>query len=216
MTFTANSDRDCLRAWEAMPWVLQGSATPEQGEWLHAHLARCGACRAEYAQQSRLRQAMLLPPEIPVDANVGLGRLLARLDMPEPQHEPAPLRFGGRSGTWLNRALVAVVLLQALGIGGLGVKLWSADNSPQYRTFSDTPAPTAPGAIRVVPDAAMSVADWNALLHELQLKVVGGPNDVGAYTVAPARPGSRPPSHALQQLRAARGIRLAEPVAATP
>lgn len=216
MTFPANSDRDCLRAWEAMPWVLQGSATPEQGEWLQAHLAQCGACRAEFAQQSRLRQAMLLAPDVSVDANVGLGRLLARLDMPEPQPEPAQLRFGGRSGTWLSRALVAVVLLQALGIGALGLKLWSADSSPLYRTFSQASAPTAPGAIRVVPDAAMSVADWNALLHALKLKVVGGPNDVGAYTVAPAGSDLASASRALQQLRATRGIRLAEPVTGTP
>jgi hypothetical protein len=214
MTFSASSDRDCLRAWEAMPWVLQGSATAEQDEWLQAHLAQCAACRAEFAQQSRLRQAMVLPPEISVDANVGLGRLLARLDMPEPQPEPAPLRFGARSGSWLNRALVAVVLLQALGIGGLGVKLWSADNSPQYRTLSQTPAPAVAGAIRVVPDATMTVADWNALLHALKLKVVGGPNDVGAYTVAPANPVSA--AGDLQRLRATRGIRLAEPVAGTP
>jgi len=214
MTFSANSDRDCLRAWESMPWVLQGSATPEQGEWLQAHLAQCAACRAEYAQQSRLRQALLLPPDVSVDANVGLGRLLARLDMPEPQPEPAPLRFGGRPGSWLNRALVAVVLLQALGIGGLGLKLWSADSSPLYRTFSQASAPTAAGAIRVVPDAAMSVADWNALLHALKLKVVDGPNDVGAYTVAPASPASAPGT--LQRLRATRGIRLAEPVTGAP
>ncbi|MFC5436110.1 anti-sigma factor family protein [Rhodanobacter umsongensis] len=216
MTTPVSSDRDCLRAWEAMPWVLQDSATPAQAEWLQAHLAQCAACRAEFAQQSRLRRAMTLPPEVSVDANVGLARLLARLDMPEPQAEPAPLRSGARSGSWLNRALVAVVLLQALGIGALGVKLWSADNSPSYRTLSEAPAPAVAGTIRVVPDAAMSVADWNALLHALQLKVVGGPNDVGAYTVVPAGPGSASASRALRQLRATRGIRLAEPVAGTP
>lgn len=211
MTFPSNSDRDCVRAWEAMPWVLQGSATPEQSEWLESHLAQCEACRREYAQQSRLRLAMSLPSDIPVDANIGLGRLLARLDTPEPQE----VRLRQRSGTWLNRALVAVVLIQALGIGALGMRLWSVDGSPLYRTLSQESPPAAPGVIRVVPDTAMTLADWNALLHALRLKVVGGPNDVGAYTVAPTDSAAAPRA-TLQQLRATRGIRLAEPVAATP
>jgi hypothetical protein len=211
MTFPNSSGRDCVRAWDAMPWVLQNSATQEQNEWLEGHLAHCESCRTEFAQQSRLRLAMSLPTDISVDANAGLRRLLGRLDAPDIQ--AAPLIW--RSGNWLSRALVAVVLIQALSIGALGVKLWSASGSPTYRTLSQEPVPTAPGAIRVVPDTAMTMADWNALLHTLQLRVVGGPNDVGAYTVAPTGHISTT-QHALQQLRATRGIRLAEPVTATP
>jgi hypothetical protein len=75
--------------------------------------------------------------------------------------------------------------------------------------------PVASGAIRVVPDANMTLTDWNALLHSLQLQVVGGPNDVGAYTVVPARSNSAT-QHTLQKLRGTRGIQLAEPVASTP
>ena len=194
-----------------MPWVLQSSATQEQGEWLKSHLAHCESCRAEFAQQSRLQLAMSLPTDIPVDANVGLRRLLGRLDAPVPQEPPAR----SRAGNWLTRALVAAVLIQALGIGALGMKLWSAGSSPLYRTLSQESLPAVPGSIRVVPDATMTLADWNALLHALRLQVVGGPNDVGAYTVAP-RSSISTAQQALQQLRAARGIRLAEPVTATP
>ncbi len=61
----------------------------------------------------------------------------------------------------------------------------------------------------------MKLADWDALLHGLGLQVVGGPNDVGAYTVVPRDSTSTGP-HVLQQLRAAHGIRLAEPVTSTP
>ena len=209
MTFPKSSGRDCVRAWDAMPWVLQNSATQEQSEWLEGHLAYCESCRTEFAQQSRLRLAMSLPTDIPIDANAGLKRLLGRLDMPDVQEAPY------RSRNWLSRALVAVVLIQALSIGALGVKLWSSGGSPAYHTLSQEPLPAVPGAIRVVPDAAMTLADWNALLHALGLQVVGGPNDVGAYTVAPtsATPTTR---HTLQQLRSTRGIRLAEPVAVTP
>lgn len=211
MTFPKGSGSDCVRAWDAMPWVLQDSATQEQSEWLEGHLAHCESCRTEFAQQSRLRLAMSLPTDIPVDANAGLKRLLARLDAPDAQEAPDR----SRSRNWLSRALVAAVLIQALAIGALGVKLWSADSSPPYRTLSQEPLPAAPGTIRVVPDAAMTLADWNALLHALRLQVVGGPNAVGAYTVAPTNSTSTT-QQTLQQLRATRGIRLAEPVTVTP
>ena len=212
MMFPTNPARDCARAWEAMPWVLQNSAPREQGEWLANHLASCESCRAEFTQQSRLQLAMSLPAELSVDANSGLKRLLARLDAPAPQE--APLR--SRAGNWVTRALVAAVLIQALGLGALGVKLWSDDWTPAYRTLSQQPLPVPPGAIHVVPDATMTVAHWDVLLRALQLQVVGGPNDVGAYTVVPKNSSTSTERHTLQQLRATRGIRLAEPVTATP
>lgn len=212
MTFPLDSGKDCVHAWEMMPWVLQGSATQEQGAWLESHLAQCESCRAEFAQQSRLRLALSLPADVPVNADVGLGRLLARLDTADaPEARPR-----SRPPSWLSRALVAAVLVQALGIGVLGVKLWSMGGAnPAYRTLSQETLPAAPGAIRVVPDASMTLADWSALLHALRLQVVSGPNDVGAYTVAPVSSASTA-QHALQQLRTTRGILLAEPVAVTP
>jgi hypothetical protein len=210
MTFLMNSVSDCVRAWDVMPWVLQNSAAQEQAEWLKAHLVHCESCRAEFAQQRRLWVAMSLPSDLPIDANAGLRRLLGRLDAPEAKERP----HNSRSGNWLTRALVAAVLIQALGIGTLGVKLWAAGEHPSYRTLSQEPEPRGPGTIRVVPDAAMRLAAWDTLLQSLRLQVVGGPNEVGAYTVVPT--GSTSTADALQQLRAARGIRLAEPVTVTP
>jgi len=204
---------DCPRAWEMMPWVLQHSATAEQNDWLSRHLAHCPACRTEFAQQSRLKQAMSLPADISLDAEAGLQRLLGRLDTPAPRQEPQRARATG----WLTRALAAAVLIQAIGIGALGLKVWTADENPAYRTLSQEPAaPATTGAIRVVPDAGMTLADWNALLHSLQLQVVSGPNGVGAYTLAPRDNKTAAQTDTVQQLRTAHGIRLAEPVTGTP
>jgi hypothetical protein len=155
---------------------------------------------------------MSLPSDIPLDANAGLKRLLGRLDAPAPLEAPVRSRAG-----WVTRALVAAVLVQALGIGALGVRLWSEGSSPRYHTLSESPLPAIPGSIHVVPDASMKLADWDTLLHALGLQVVGGPNDVGAYTVVPRTPSSTSTEQqVLQQLRAAHGIRLAEPVTTTP
>ncbi|QNH16952.1 hypothetical protein HEP74_02092 [Xanthomonas sp. SS] len=203
---------ECSHAWELMPWVLQASATEEQHEWLIAHLAKCSFCSAEFAQQSRLRMAMSLPSDVPVDAEAGLQRLLGRLDAPEPQRLPARVR-----ASWTTRALVAAALVQAVGLGVLGVRLSASDQGQGggYRTLSETAQPLASDAIRVVPDARMTLADWDAVLRKLQLRVVGGPNGAGAYTVVPVQAGSpAQPQRSVQQLRATPGIRLAEPISA--
>ena len=211
MTFPKNSGSDCASAWDAMPWVLQDSASQEQNDWLMEHLAHCASCSAEFEQQRRLRLALSLPSDIPVDANAGLARLLNRLDTPEVETPPERPRASG----WLMRGLVAAVLVQALGIGMLGAKLWSEGASQSYRTLSQASLPVPAGAIHVVPEANMKLADWDALLRALRLQVVGGPNDVGAYTVVPTGSAAAP-GQTLQQLRASRGIRLAEPVNDTP
>ncbi|HJU08948.1 MAG TPA: zf-HC2 domain-containing protein [Rhodanobacteraceae bacterium] len=210
MNFSIDSAPDCARAWEAMPWVLQDSAPAAQKDWLMAHLARCEACSAEFAQQTRLRAAMSLPSDIPLDVELGMARLLKRLDTLDSE----TIAPSARRANWAFKALAAAVLIQALGIGALGTRLLS-DRPAPYRTLS-APAPVVvAGAIRVVPDPGMKLADWNKLLHSLGLKVISGPNAVGAYTVAPADSvaGS---AKSLQELRASAGIRLAEPVDNTP
>lgn len=212
MRMPTDTGRECGRAWEAMPWVLQDSAPQEQTEWLMSHLADCDGCRAEFEQQKRLRLAMSLPADVSIDPELGLRRLLARIDAPA--LVTAPARAAG--GSWLTRALVAAVLIQAVGLGMLGARFW-AEGTPQpvYRTLSQDAAPMPAGAIHVVPDNGMKLADWNTLLRSMQLQVIGGPNDVGAYTVMPAG-GAAASTQAVQHLRAAHGIRLAEPVNANP
>ena len=210
MTFTINSAPDCARAWEAMPWVLQDNAPDAQKDWLMAHLAQCEACSAEFAQQTRLRLAVSLPSDVPLHVDSGLARLMTRLDTLDAE----PSSPTSRRANWAFKALAAAVLIQALGIGALGTRLLS-DRAPPYQTLSTAAPAAVAGAIRVVPDPGMKLADWNKLLHSLDLKVVSGPNAVGAYTVAPT--GSAAGSaQSLQQLRASAGIRLAEPVDNVP
>ncbi len=206
MTFPTDAGSECARAWEAMPWVLQTGSSHEQGEWLMNHLARCAACSAEFAQQSRLRDALSLPPDVAIDPEAGLKRLLARVDAADSAASPVRRR----TRNWLPAAMAAMLLLQMLGMGVLGARLWTDGTAP-YRTLSQAAPPAVPGAIRVVPDAGMKLADWDRLLHTLGLRVIDGPNDLGAYTVVPVGPASSPPE-TLRRLRANHAIRLAEPI----
>lgn len=206
MTTEMNSGKDCAHAWEIMPWVLQATAPHEQGEWLMHHLAQCESCSAEFAQQSRLRSALSLASDVPVDADTGLKRLMERLDTPEPKALPA--------GAWprnrLAGALAVAVLVEAIGIGVLGARLWS-DQAAQYGTLSQPALYEPAGAIRVVPATSMALSEWNRLLHDLDLRVVDGPNAVGAYTVVPEGSPARS-AQLIPELRASHGIRLAEPI----
>ena len=211
MTLSTTSGEDCARAWELMPWVLQATASEEQAAWLMHHLAQCAPCSAEFAQQSRLRCALSLPTDVPVDANAGLRHLLERLDAPESAGSGEQRLWSGNRLTW---ALAAAVLVQAIAIGALGVRLWT-DQAPMYQTLSQ-PAPLEPaGAIRVVPATTMPLSDWSRLLHNLDLRVVDGPNAVGAYTVVPKESPAQS-AYVLRELRASRSIRLAERVDKTP
>ena len=211
MASTQTPNKDCVLAWDAMPDALQGNLTPPQREWLDGHLAACGSCRTQFAQQQRLERAMSLPLDLPVDREAGLQRLLARIDKPDVVEARDSLRHAG----WVGRALVAAVLVQAIGLGAMGAKLWSIEPAPAYRTLSEDAAPVPAGSIRLVPEPAMMLADWDALLHANGLRVVSGPNAVGAYTIS-APSGLAGRDALLQRLRAHRGVRLAEPVAGTP
>lgn len=209
MTLPTSRAGDCLRAWEKMPWVLQGTASQDEQRWLQEHLQQCSSCRAEFVHQQAIRRAMQLPVDIGVDPERGLRRLLARIDTPEAAMPYAQQR----RRRWLVGGLAAAVVAQAIGIGAMGVRLWRIEVSPSYRTLSET-APAAPvaGALHVVPETTMTLAEWDALLLSLQLQVTGGPNRIGAYTVQPTASGPTA-GEVLDRLRATKGIRFAEPVA---
>jgi hypothetical protein len=212
MTAPTSRAGDCLHAWEGMPWVLQGSASQEQQRWLRGHLEQCSSCQAEFVHQRAIRRAMQLPVDVDIDPERGLRRLLARIDGPAaamPLAQPA-------QRPWLKWGLAAAVVAQTIGIGAMGVRLWHIDVSPSYRTLSD-PVSAAPvtGALHVVPEKTMTLAEWDALLLSLQLQVIDGPNRVGAYTVHTTASGASA-GDVLDRLRAAKGIRFAEPVAPAP
>jgi hypothetical protein len=200
----------CVSAWEAMPDALHGALPEPQAGWLAAHLETCAACSEQFLQQQRLQRAMALPVDLPLDVDAGLQRLLARLDQPEAVETVAPAARS--TGPW-GRALVAAMVLQAIGLGVMGVRLWSLDQPPAYRTLSEATPAIAAGAITLVPDPAMTVGGWDALLHEHALRVVAGPNAAGAYVVRETDGGLQGEA-LLQRLRTTPGILLAEPAAA--
>ena len=59
----SSTDRHAhLRAWEVLPWVVNGRATPDQAAWVAEHVAGCDDCRSELAWQQRLHDAIAGTP----------------------------------------------------------------------------------------------------------------------------------------------------------
>ena len=212
-----------LRAWEALPWVVNGRATSEQARWVAGHVAGCEDCRAELAWQQRLHDALAVPgaatPAGDPATETGLQRLLARLDDVADEPQPVPvIAAASRAPHRLTWALAAAVVVQAVGLGVMSLQLGSASDGATFRTLSEGPGPAPISAtLRVLPESTMTLAQWQVLLQALELQVVSGPNASGAYALAPA-PGAatKPRDGALARLRVSPGIRLAEPIGTTP
>ena len=234
------------RAWALIPWLVNGRADAAERAAAERHLHGCAECRTELAAQQRLRQGVqdhLPAPAAGLDAERGLQRLLGRLDqlpleqdgadaapsmaaarprladagaagLPGQAAAAAPRRTGR-----LHTALAAAVVAQAVGLALLSLQLMRSDDAP-YRTLSQPPA-SAPAlaAYRVLPDPALPMQQWQALLEATQLRVVDGPNAAGAYALAPraSASGAAPASAAvLARLRTAPGVRLAEALGPAP
>jgi hypothetical protein len=213
---------DHLSAWEALPWVANGRATPEQAAMVADHIAHCHDCRAELDWQRRLQAAMSIgavPAEDDAAVEAGLQRLMARLDDPV---ERQPLPGTARTGSRLTWALAAAVVVQAVGLGVMGLQLGryggtDPDAAGDYRTLSEPVSASLAATLRVLPDASMTLSTWQATLQAQGLQVVAGPNAAGAYALAPAAGATaRPAAEVLARLRAAPGIRLAEPIGRAP
>ena len=206
------------RAWEAIPWVVNGSATAEQRHLLDAHLGRCADCRSELAHQRELQSAIASAPPAAAasDADTGLQRLFARIDRASEGDLPAPAvtsrgKVPRTSASGLTAWLAAAVVVEALALALLGVGLMvRPEPAPGYATLSDD-ATNRGATIRIVPAPSLRIDDLQRLLQLLNLQVVAGPNSVGAYDLAPQ---GEQPARELQisTLRADPGLRLVEPI----
>jgi len=213
------------RIWDAIPWVVNGTATEAAQREVEAHLGQCENCREEFDRQSQLHAAIQADAWSDSGAEAGLAMLRSRIGNAHTQTptqaspQAAPVRgffarFGPRS--ILVGALATAVVVEGVGMVTLGFGLITRDEpAAHYRTLSEAqPAETRRGEIRVVLSPDLRIGELGQLLEGLQLEVVAGPNEAGAYTLAP-RLAARSREDRLARLRATSGVQMAEPVAGT-
>lgn len=208
------------RAWDLIPWVVNGSASDEARRLVEQHAQGCADCREEFDFQCRLRDGMAAPAAAStLDADHALGRFWGRVDAEQTgtawdslAAQP-PAADNARRGRWQS-ALIAAVVVQALGLATLLGVLWErphgAQHGAEYQVLSQPPVTVA--GIRLVPAPGLSLGELRALLERHELQLLQANADATHFALG-LRPGAGlSVAEAVQRLRAEPGVLLAEPL----
>jgi len=212
------------RAWDLIPWFVNGSATPAERQVVDAHVAACEDCRTELAFQQQVHAgmgggAMHAPGSVATEP--ALQRFWAEAGARQAQRD-APLRPPARRGNrpaaaarW-PRVLAAAVVVQAIGLAVLGGMLSERPRPADYQTLSRA-APGLPVAtLRIVPAPVLRVGELQAVLARSGVQLVETSADGGILGGVLRPDAGVGLDEALQRLRAEPGVLLAEPIVAAP
>ncbi|MEJ0084574.1 MAG: zf-HC2 domain-containing protein [Pseudomonadota bacterium] len=181
-------------AWSLLPWLANGRIAPEDREWVETHVSACAECRAELAAQrmiaTRIQRGGVSPAPAASDEQRSFNKLWARIEASESAATPvADVRsmHGSRRSSRTVRWLAAAVIVQAIGLGALGLALRGTDagadsQSDQFSTVTDVDARVNAPAVRLVFAPQTSIATINTLLTHQGLKIVAGPGREGNFT----------------------------------
>ncbi len=179
-------------AWALLPWIANGRIAAEDREWVEAHVQGCAECRAELAAQRLVasqvaRDVAAAPRSAGSEEQQSFNKLWARIEAAESASKTATGSSGGavaapRSSRTV-RWLAAAVVVQALGLGVLGLALHSGQPvDASFKTVASVePRLNAP-AVRVVFAPGASIGTVNTLLTHQGLSLVSGPGTSGNYT----------------------------------
>jgi putative zinc finger protein len=180
-------------AWALLPWHANGRIAPEDREWVEAHVQGCAECRAELASQRLVashvhRDELASPQPAGSDEQRSFNKLWARIEASESASTLAtgttgaavPVPRSSRTVRWL----AAAVVVQAIGLGVLGLALNTAKRSgtDSIITVADpSPRVNAP-AVRIAFSPQASISTVNTLLTHQGLSIVAGPGSAGNFT----------------------------------
>lgn len=225
--------------WDAIAWVVAGTATPEQRRLVQAHLPHCAHCRDELELQRNIHRGMQDAPR-PAGATgaagaqglagmtgsdadeaaiqSGLDRLWAR-DRDAGPVTPVEGPRGASAndgGSRTTRWLTAAVAVQAVAMCVLGLRLWSDGHPPaDYVTLSQPAALPAGAVVRLVPEERVDMGRLRQVLTHHGLRIVGADEDASSLLLAPLQPAPVTAVPAMvERLRAEPGVLLVEPVGA--
>jgi hypothetical protein len=166
------------RAFELLPWLVNGSLGAAERHAVEQHVRTCIACRREIKEQQRLYAALRAQPAVHVSAKTGLERLDDLLDATSDR----------TSGAWAGRyhSFRPFAVAAGVGVALLGFLLWLTP-LPQvggegYTTLA-TPPRVEAALLDIVFAEHTTAAEMHALLADIRGEIVAGPTEVGRYTV---------------------------------
>lgn len=165
------------RAFELLPWLVNGSLAPAERDAVEQHVRTCITCHRELREQRRLQAAIGAQPTVHVSAQTAFDRLDRQLD-----------DLAAEAPRWRRYETQALpfALATAAGIALLALLVWLVPlpSSPvtPYFTLSTTSASSS-SVLDVVFAPGTTEADLRALLESLDAEIVAGPSDLGRYTI---------------------------------
>jgi hypothetical protein len=179
-------------AWALLPWLANGRIAAEDREWVEAHVSGCADCRAELAAQRLVvsqvsRDEAAVPQPAASEEQRSFNKLWARIEAAESVSTGSASGSGTSAGAARTsrtvRWLAAAVVVQAIGLGVIGMSMFGSSRDGDFVTVSRVePARTHAPTVRIVfsPDASM--ATINTLLAHQGLTIVSGPGTSGNFT----------------------------------
>ena len=171
-----------------LPWLVNGRLEEDERAWLSPHLAACNECREEAEALRSLQSHCRAAASPSTDVDTGWHRVRARLTSGRASSpQPRDTRWWqGLRLRWQPVLLAAQACLLLL-VGG--VALWhrgipderGAATAATYRTLGDA---TPSARLVVVFDGGVRESRLRRLLQASGARIVDGPNDAGAYTLA--------------------------------
>jgi hypothetical protein len=228
------------QTWDLIPWLVNDTLDDALRRIVEGHLSECADCREELAFQRKVHAGMT--DDSPnVAAPAAMARLFERIDAEDEAlpggrafdpleaelARPAALPAKGERRLRIGHLLAAAVIVEAVGLVGLGTMLAgqrdAADAASDYATLSQGAERSASASIRLVPSPTLSLGELQALLGKSHLRIVdsnAGGTILALGFVSPsmlpenaeAAESRRRLDEALQQLRANSGVLLAEPI----
>jgi len=179
-------------AWALLPWLANGRIAPEDREWVEGHVAGCAECRAELAAQRLVvsqveRDEAAAPAPAASEEQRSFNKLWARIEAAESVSAssasgtgtPASAPRAARTVRWL----AAAVVVQAIGLGVIGLAMFGQSRNDAFETVSSVEAPRANApTVRIVFSPDASIATINTLLAHQGLSIVSGPGTSGNFT----------------------------------
>jgi anti-sigma factor RsiW len=171
-----------LRAFELLPWLVNGSLDAEERDAVEQHVRSCLACHRELKEQQRLRAALRAQPAVHLAPQTNFEKLARTLD-----GQPTVGASRARRFTPLVRFAAAA----AVALIGVGAVLWLSgsrlDKGADYQTLASGAA--APrGELDIVFGQAVTQTEVQSLLEQIGAKIEAGPSGVGRYRVRLERP----------------------------
>ena len=178
-------------AWALLPWLANGRIAPEDREWVEAHVQSCAECRAELASQRLVathvtREESVSPQPAASEEQRSFNKLWARIEASESASTPAtgttgaavPVPRSSRTVRWL----AAAVVVQAIGLGMLGLALNDRGEHPaSFKTVSAPESRLNAPAVSLAFAPQTSMETVNTLRTHQGLSIVGGPGGAGNY-----------------------------------